>query len=219
MDLRESIRIVEQAYLTELKGFRQADEFKAARDVFAHQPTGNAIKDSMDRNGLMREFMSNLESKGYVQLGAGAYGCVLTHPGINYAVKIFEDDPAYLAYVKFALAHQDNPHVPGFRGKFMRIDDRHYAVRIELLTELSQDMRREVAGAIVAYGDKDIYPEDLEYHKELFEKFPKLPDAMAGIIDICRKTGCRLDVYTTSNIMGRNGVPVFTDPVAPKIAR
>ena len=78
-------------------------------------------------------------------IAAGKYGKIFTHPGWNYVVKIFSNDPYYLGFVNYAIAHP-NPHYPkvirkplqmhNFMRRSVRGPDKFWIVKIEKLRAL-----------------------------------------------------------------------------------
>lgn len=55
-----------------------------------------------------------LRKYGWKVIGIGMEAAVAEHPNKNYVLKLFEDDSNYKAFVRFALQHKGNPHVPVF---------------------------------------------------------------------------------------------------------
>lgn len=208
-DIRYHIDLIEQT-LNELTPYRNTDEFKGLTGLIKSTPKdADPMKQIVSRINLLHDFTKMLRQKGFSSLGSGTFASVFTHPGINYAIKIFSDDPAYMAYVRFALAHQDNPHVPKFRGKFMKIDDHHYAVRMELLTTIDWDRAQQICRCIRAYVLRNSSWFDCE---EEFEYDPAFAQVAQGIADIIKKNGFELDIHP-GNIMTRGNTFVVTDPL------
>jgi len=52
-----------------------------------------------------------LEEQGWEWKGEGAFGVAYVHPNKNYIYKLFQDDPGYSFFLKFALANQKDPGV------------------------------------------------------------------------------------------------------------
>jgi hypothetical protein len=70
-----------------------------------------------------------LRKYGWKVIGIGMEAAVAEHPNKNYVLKLFEDNSNYKTFVKFALNHKGNPHVPVFfRGsetkELSKIDER-----------------------------------------------------------------------------------------------
>lgn len=88
------------------------------------------------------DILTKLEEKGIKIVGTGKYGQVLTHPSWDYVIKIFENDPYYMGFVNWAIAHP-NKHFPKFAKKPLRMHKFHtrdrketphwYMVKIEKL--------------------------------------------------------------------------------------
>lgn len=154
--MRHLMSLVENS-LNELRSHRGNDDFKA---FMAASSKGKA------RTSVMAGFLKHLEERGYTPLGSGEFSMVFTHPGINYAVKVFKNDPAYIRFIRLCLAHQDNEHFPRFRGKLMRIDGGHYCIRMELLEPLPYSLGNQASSVINRYVDSrktliDFEPADL----------------------------------------------------------
>ncbi len=88
---------------------------------------------------LLRKFGINF-------IAGGKFGRVFTHAGWDYVVKLFSNDPYYLDFVNYAIAHP-NKHYPKFVRKPLKMhafQKRHthsapkfWVVKIEKLKELS----------------------------------------------------------------------------------
>lgn len=87
-----------------------------------------------------------LDKYGIKVVGAGKYGQVLSHPSWDYVVKLFSNDPAYLAYIDFVISHP-NPNFPKFTKKPFQLHQFQkrsaneaatlWAVRIEKLNTIN----------------------------------------------------------------------------------
>lgn len=162
---------------------------------------------------FMKHFLTYLKDAGYKPLGSGAFGSVFTHPNINYAVKLIKNDPAYMRFVKYALAHQQDPHLPKFRGKFMKIDALHFCVRMEMLEPIIN--ARAVSDYINYYlRDPDILADEpYDSSVEGTQNFFKANTGLARTLD--ELTDINTDVFDlhADNIMQRkDGTIVITDP-------
>jgi GNAT superfamily N-acetyltransferase len=165
-----------------------------------------------------------LKRAGYEQQMAneapGAFGSVWRKPGAPYVLKIFSSsDYAYEAFLKLAMAHQDNPHFPKIFGKMLKVTPKYNAVRIEPLTPYKYDstLIRRYTRYRNYMQNNDVDPNSIvamEYEDslEFLYEYPKLKEALDLIIDGL------LDVYgndiSNKNIMMRDKTIVITDPVA-----
>lgn len=61
-------------------------------------------------------------------IAAGKYGRIFTNPNWNYVVKMFRDDPYYLSFVNYAMAHP-NAHYPKFIRKPLHMHAFHKRFR------------------------------------------------------------------------------------------
>lgn len=127
-------------------------------------------------------------------------------PGDRYVIKVFNQDPGYLEYLDYVLANQSNPHVPKIRGRYMKINDDTYAVRMEELTDMDNDYRSEdrrilqmIEGADFRHAAQNAY---------LQEHLPQLAQLMRDL----DKMGLENDIYY-GNVMKRGDTLVITDPV------
>lgn len=81
----------------------------------------------------VKEFLNDL---GWVQFGDGNWSMVFKKTGINYIIKVFNNDSCYLAFINFAQ-NNSSPHYPKFRGKIMKVAGTDFmAVRMETLSPL-----------------------------------------------------------------------------------
>lgn len=146
--------------LDELYGIRNnPDYLKLKKDLYR--------KEEYDE--VLSNFLVHLKNKGFEPMGSGSFGLVFTHPTLNYAIKIFHSDPAYLSFVSWCISQKDNPHVPRFIGKPITIDHLTFMIRMEKLSKKLSAEHYDVAGIIHIYSDKDFS----ELEIALLEKFPK----------------------------------------------
>ena len=90
-------------------------------------------------------FLKLLRRMG-VTMTSGRYGMVFSHPSWNHVYKVFDNDPYYLHFVNYAIAHP-NPHYPRFFKKPMQLHkfltrfeggaDKWWVVKIEKLNEMT----------------------------------------------------------------------------------
>ena len=123
--------------ISELIGYKQNPAYAAAKELgnynFDDFPNITSYQQNVENR--VKTFIKEIEKLGYKleHIGWGVYSNVFKRSGDPYVIKIFTDDHAYLKYVAYCLQHQDNPHVPKFRGKLIKITPNTYAVRLEQL--------------------------------------------------------------------------------------
>lgn len=180
--------------------------------------------DELSRPADMKDVFTLLAKAGYQQKmendAPGAFGAVWHKPGAPYVLKIFSSsDYAYEAFLKLAMAHQDNPHFPKIFGKLVKITPKYYGVRLEPLTPYKYDsttIRRYTRYRNYMHN-ADVDPNSIvamEYEDclEFLYEYPQLKEALDLIIDGL------LDIYgndiSNKNLMMRGKTIVITDPVA-----
>ena len=107
----------------------QLDELVGAKKHFGNIPqTGLKGEKS---NSSWEQYLLN---HGFRKLGKGLFGSVWDHPSLSYVIKIFTTkDTAYVEWVKYCLANQQNSMVPKFRGSLIHLARGVYAIRMEKL--------------------------------------------------------------------------------------
>ena len=200
--------------ITELTGYRTRGYYPVAKHVFRN-PVGD---ENPNRSEFYREFQLQkwtqfLESKGFVHLGSGQFGGTYEKAGYPWVFKIFKNDPAYLYYFKYIRAHQNNDNVPKIKGNVIKINDDTYAVRLEKLTPIANDLYNHLYACIRAMvqveGVADIHKDTALFLGKFKKEYP-------GIYSVVRdmmKLPWRLDLGK-ANIMMRGNVPAIVDPIA-----
>lgn len=189
--------------INELTPYRRDPNYKKARDIFADPESGLPPR----RKSKLNQLTAWLEQHGFKNLGQGSFGAVYEKPGYPWVFKVFNRDPAYLYFLKYAMAHQSNPHLPKIRG-LIKIDDNTYVVRMEKLTQIP--MGSEPANSLLkqihmmdSYGD--LSDKQVEWIKntlpgvhQFFMSFPL--------------SGYEYDIHY-ENLMMRGNTIVITDPL------
>lgn len=147
-----------------------------------------------------------LKKNKFVYLGQGIGGIAFERPGYPWVFKIFRNDPAYFHFLQYAITHQDNPNLPKIKGKFIRLGDGAYAVRMEKLQPLPRDSNL-------------VWPDIYDKHRSDFNAIPqKMSDKFKaeypGIWRALKDTykpGFILDLHV-GNVMMRGKTPVLIDP-------
>jgi hypothetical protein len=70
------------------------------------------------------DILKILESKGIKFIGGGKYGSVFSHDSWDYVLKVVTNDPHYLAFVDWAIAHPSK-HFPKFAKKPLQMHTFH----------------------------------------------------------------------------------------------
>ena len=65
------------------------------------------------------EYEKMLLQNGWRIIGAGFSGNVYGKQGLNYVIKVYNNDPSYSAYLDFILENQNDPHLPKIRKVFV----------------------------------------------------------------------------------------------------
>lgn len=214
--------------IDELTGYKSKPEYQAAKNYGAaldsHDPGSTGFWKALTSS--RKEFTALLKDKGFQRVGAGAFGVVFMHPQLDYALKVFYDDPAYSKFVRYAQANPQNPHLPKFRGKMMRVSDKMLAVRMEKLTPTSGNKFLATASYYAGMIDHDpdmtiddfftrihgrIPPDVIEY----YEQDPSLLETLKELAIV--KGGDAMFDLHEGNFMLRGDVYVVIDPFASNI--
>jgi len=164
------------------------------------------------------KFATELKAAGFKKLGAGIKAIVYEHPQLPYVIKVFNNDPKYFKYFNWARENQDNPHVPQIRGKYIKINERLYAVRMEKLIPVTRDyefIRKYIDPKIPVVDPQSIFlatmilsPKNSEF---LENNYPKMVEVKSFIHSVV-KVGA--DDLHNGNVMKRSdGTLVVTDPL------
>ena len=124
--------------INELTPFKKTGAYRAAADIKKDKHVAPYIK--------FENLKDELEKMGFKFINRGWFAQVFEHPSLPYVIKMFNNDPNYLKYFEWVRQNQDNPHVPQIRGKYIKIDENTYAVRMEKLipfTSNDQDLIRK----------------------------------------------------------------------------
>jgi hypothetical protein len=72
------------------------------------------------RNKTFNQLLDEFEKSGGKFIGSGKYGQVFEHPSWKYVIKVFQNDPEYLSFARFAYRNP-HPSFPKFYGPPQRI--------------------------------------------------------------------------------------------------
>ena len=200
-------------FIHELTGYKANPIYQTATSTFVQDENPGQNSKTTIRKNKMKIFTTELVKYGFHKVGSGSFGFVYSKPGYPWLFKIFNTDPAYLAFLKWAITHQDNPHAPKIKGKIIKINDDTYAIRIEQLKPFRRSTDQ-------LYNLQQIFEKYLDSRRKLTISDRKwfeinFPD-MLEVIDAMKQTGYHFDIHI-DNIMLRGKVPVITDPIySPK---
>lgn len=83
----------------------------------------HGAKKHLSKNFSSRQdVVSYMDSKGFTCLGHGTYAAVFDHPDFKnkYVLRLFHD-LFYEDFIQFCLARPQNPHLPKFHGKLIKM--------------------------------------------------------------------------------------------------
>lgn len=188
--------------LLELKHYRTIPAYQRAKALFTDMPR----KKHYENMALFHDFMT---LHGFNRLGEGSFGAVYEKPGYPWVFKIFNNDPAYLAWIQFVLQHQSNPHVPKIKGKPFKITNNAFAVRMEKLNDalIGQDSIRNL---LKRWDGKKLSNHERQYLDDV--GIPDMIPILDGIAELSKRYGYMADIHEF-NVMSRAGELVIIDPL------
>jgi hypothetical protein len=193
------------AQLDELTAYRSHPAYKQARATF--DDTTDQWSKQTRRIDKLEQFKTFLEKNGFNFIDRGSFGAVFERPGYPWVFKIFNKDPAYLHFLKYAMAHQGNTHLPKIKG-IIPINADTYAVRMERLspiplgTEPAMSLIRKIVN-IDSYGD--LSDADAAW---IDKKFP----GISAFFKSFPLGGFEYDL-NLQNFMQRGNTMVIVDPI------
>lgn len=169
------------------------------------------------------QIVNSFKMHGFKKLGYGNWGAVFKNPSYPYVIKVFLKDSGFTSWVQYAIANQNNPHVPPIKGRITKIKGTEfYFVRIGELEEFNDKFFKdsehyksfmENLDEYLASGDEVNFNKLIEIAN--INKIPINPDYFKSALDyIIQQMGSGLDsdLYY-SNIMAKGRMPVITDPL------
>ena len=199
--------------ITELVGARRHPAYQAAQQLTRRSwgdPDWSELADSPEVKNLDQE----LGRLGWQRRGQGSFGVVYQHTQKPYVIKVFVDGGGweYLKWIKYVQQHQDNPHLPRLYGSPRQISSTAWAIRMEVLQNITRAAIRNYINPEIDVSDKDRHRllEELVGDANglwLQKHHPQLHQA----IEAAYSFGDDL-VEGGQNIMQRNGVLVLIDP-------
>ena len=152
------------------------------------------------------------KQRGFNYEGQGSFGVVMSHPKLNYVVKIFDAaDKGYPAFLKFVESYGPSEYLPKFIGKPMKISDKMYALRME---KLSKDTPPEWPGSddyrsLAAVMTSPRHEDGIAIAK--YHNPDDLVDLVQAMSVYAEKHRLANDLKM-DNIMMRGNTPVIIDP-------
>lgn len=201
--------------LNELQPYRRNPLYKAAVKAYSKKPHPNPLTKALTpRKTPVDTFIKSLEEKGFKKLGKGMYGYTLEHPSYPWVFKLFSRDDGYKLFLDYALTHQDNPYLPKIKGKYIKLTNDSYVVRLEKLKPIqNQPLVNNLEVLAGTTTDEKLKKKTIEYLKS---HYPDILKILRDIKKIANKTGYEYYIDTHGeNIMQRaDGTPVITDPLS-----
>lgn len=192
--------------ITGVQRIKQSPVGVAAKGIGDNKRSGDFLK----YDNAWNKFVFELEELGFNRLGRGAYGIVFEKPGYPWVFKVFDADPGYLAYLNVARDHQNLSAVPKIKGKYIRINDSTYAVRMEKLYPVNENEYHDLIKTLRKLY-RNIYDE--EYKDVLAELETEWPD-IKEVLRLLPSLGIKYVDLHSDNIMKRaDGSLVITDPL------
>lgn len=154
-----------------------------------------------------------LTQRGWELVGEGNYAAVYGKPGKTYVIKVFEQDSAYMAFLKLILSNP-NPHFPKIIGE-MRRSNSYRVLRMELLYPCRVD---NISGMLNAYVINKrhklnhIQHQNLPLAMEFLADKPELKLAL-DLIDRELLSRHGLDLSDDNIMQRRDGTIVVIDPI------
>ena len=191
--------------INELTGYKSNQLYKDTKNIFSNI---NSFKDRLDKQTQFEQYMMD---NGFTFLGTGAYGSEFIHPTYPWVFKIFHNDPAFLAYFKYARQNQNNPNIPKVNKNIIKINKNTFAIRMEKLekiTKSDKDIQILISYIRPIFQNTDLSPEDINFLQQYYPNILKIINDMKAI-----SPNSTLDLHA-NNIMKRSdNTPVIIDPI------
>ena len=157
------------------------------------------------------EYNEMLLQNGWKRIGAGSYGVVYEKQGLNYVIKVYNNDRSYSAYLDFILENQNDPHLPKIRKVFVPYgsvsDGPDYgAIAIEKLKPVTNTHWRFSLVYRLKHAMEDIRVNNLSFEEFLEKVHEKTKNNLLEIIQYSnntiryKKQLRRLDYFIESNL-------------------
>jgi hypothetical protein len=188
--------------LTELKHYRPIPAYQQAKTLFTDTPRRRHY-DAMEK---FNDFMLD---HGFTRLGEGAFAAVYEKPGYPWVFKVFHGDPAYLDFLQYALKHQNNPHVPRFKGRPFKITHNTYAIRMEKLSHEFKNID-DIMNLINRWKSGPLTAAQEEYLRDV--NMPQMIPLLNDLKNLAKARRHMLDIHK-GNVMARGDILVIVDPL------
>lgn len=141
---------------------------------------------------LYKKISDEFKRLGFHLVGEGSFAVVFSKNEIDYVYKVFRNDRKYYKFVKYCMKNQNNEHLPKILD-FKTINSDIHIVKLEKLNDMVETFKNIVS------------------IDRIIEKNPSVKKTYEDIKNIFGENS--LDI-TNNNVMFRNKVLVFTDPVS-----
>ena len=126
-----------------------------------------------------------------------------------------------LKFYNYVRKNQHNPNLPKIKGSYIKIGTDAYAVRLEKLTPISAEQYNNTMKLVNLFSYEVMKSNNDDIDQDIDPNTKKLIQKYYGIYEITNAlynsnifgSDAYIDLKR-SNIMMRDNVPVFTDPVA-----
>jgi len=155
-----------------------------------------------------------LQNAGYTRLGKGMTGMVFAKPDENFVLKLFDsNDDSYIEFLSFCSTQPNNPNLPKFKSKLIKVTDHYYAIRMERLEKINSSSDKDFVKLI-----------DRAFTFELMRKFQSiwmtqlddqdhnLAKTIKALANYIVHSGFNNDI-DEYNVMKRGDTFVITDPI------
>lgn len=198
--------LIREDEINELVPYKSHPVYKKAKKEFKTK------QDYFKRQESLENFARSLKRHGFKLLGQGSFGITFEKPGYPWVIKVFTSDNPYKHFLDYVIAHQDNPHLPKIKGKFIKINDITFAVRIEKLKSVKYD------NPVVMALDKIIGdPSDEGINKSLRDwlrkKYPRMLEVLKDLRKSTKKMEFNWDTHDENVMQRADGTIVITDPL------
>lgn len=208
------------------------DLIKKLDDVVNKHPN---LRDKHLINNVIWELLFTVSPEPeWEKLGGGANGIAFFNKKYQFVAKVFSKDEAFLDWMEFCKANQQNPYVPKIKnvmklGKYyfwVRMEKLYYVrgnIKIQELLYMIADLEHvgawsveEIEEIFEEIKDGNLRDEDrmvisrLKQHQNTLAKDKYLAD----VISFIGHSGHDLDVNEYNMMQRRDRSPVFLDPLA-----
>ena len=160
---------------------------------------------------VVNEFMNK---HGFKNVGSGVYASVFVSDNYPFALKVFKKESGYITWLKFCKANQNNPFIPKIRGNLVKIHDKIYAVRMEILKPIKL---REMPELIIGNELNSLfYKHYLTQKSKIKHLEPTGNKHIDSIVDVFRQNVGMIDMHTDNMMKRDDDQIVIIDPFSEK---